>query len=48
MVGYAAAAAACVQIGRTALMRACAHGHTEVVVQLLDLGADVNAQTEVY
>ena len=38
----------CEQDGETALMRASSMGHTEVVVQLLDKGADVNAQTKVF
>ena len=37
----------CEQDGRTALMRASSWGHTKVVVQLLDKGADVNAQDKV-
>ena len=37
----------CEQDGWTALMRASSWGHTEVVVQLLDKGADVNAQNKV-
>jgi len=38
----------CEQDGETALMRASSMGYTEVVVQLLDKGADVNAQNKVF
>ena len=37
----------CEQNGQTALMIASSMGRTEVVVQLLDKGADVNAQDKV-
>ena len=37
----------CVQDGMTALMLASNRGHTDVAGQLLDRGADVNAQEEV-
>ena len=37
----------CEQDGETVLMRASSMGRTEVVVQLLDKGADVNAQDKV-
>ena len=37
----------CEQDGRTALMYASINDNTEVVVQLLDKGADVNAQDKV-
>ena len=37
----------CEQDGETALMHASSMGRTEVVVQLLDKGADVNAQDKV-
>ena len=37
----------CEQDGETALMHASRSGHTEEVVQLLDKGADVNAQNKV-
>ena len=37
----------CVQVGMTALMSASVEGHAEVVGQLLDRGAEVNAKDEV-
>ena len=38
----------CEQDGETVLMCASSMGRTEVVVQLLDKGADVNAQNKVF
>jgi len=37
----------CLQIGRTAMMRAAARGHVEVADRLLAAGADKDAQNQV-